>query len=350
MKKLLYIIPIIAIAAIIIIKLKSNKNEAQKKVYHFNKEQTITVQADTLKWQLANTENFFTGTFEPNKETKLSAETQGKINTIYVDAGSFVRRGQPVIKLDDALLKLQLQSIDVQIEGLETDVKRYTILSNADAIQGVQLEKAVLGLKSAKVQRSTLLEQINKSTITSPFDGIVTMKLTEIGAFAAPGTPLLQITDIHQLRFTVNMPESDLSLFKTNQTYSVKSDVYPDLHFPGKIILIGSKSNVANSYPVQFLVANTADLTIKSGMFGKVLVSTIKNKESLIINSSAIVGSGVQPQVYLIKDGKAVLQNIVILNRIQNKVIVKSGLKEGDVIITNGFINLFDGANVFIKN
>ena len=350
MKKLLYIIPIIAIAAIIIIKLKSNKNEAQKKVYHFNKEQTITVQADTLKWQLANTENFFTGTFEPNKETKLSAETQGKINTIYVDAGSFVRRGQPVIKLDDALLKLQLQSIDVQIEGLETDVKRYTILSNADAIQGVQLEKAVLGLKSAKVQRSTLLEQINKSTITAPFDGIVIMKLTEIGAFAAPGIPLLQITDIHQLRFTVNVPESDLSLFKTNQMYSVKSDVYPDLHFSGKIILIGSKSNVANSYPVQFLVANTADLTIKSGMFGKVLVSTKGSKESLIINSSAIVGSGVQPQVYLIKDGKAVLQNIVILNRTQNKVIVKSGLKEGDVIITNGFINLFDGANVFIKN
>ena len=50
-------------------------------------------------------------------------------------------------------MKLQLQTIEVQIEGLEDDVKRYTILTEADAVQGVQLEKARLGLKSAKVQR-----------------------------------------------------------------------------------------------------------------------------------------------------------------------------------------------------
>ncbi len=48
-------------------------------------------------------------------------------NSIYVDAGSYVKRGQPLIKLDDALLRLQIQSVAVQIEGLETDVKRYTV-------------------------------------------------------------------------------------------------------------------------------------------------------------------------------------------------------------------------------
>ena len=349
MKKLLYIIPILAIVAIVIFKLKSNKKEAQEKIYQYDKEQPINVQADTIRLQIDNAANFFTGTFEPNKETRLSAETQGKINAIYVDAGNAVRTGQTLIKLDDALLKLQLQSVNVQIEGLEADVKRFTILANADAIQGVQLEKAELGLKSAKVQRSSLLEQIKKTTITSPFNGIVTMKLSEVGAFAAPGIPLLQLTDINQLRFTVNVPESDLNLFKTNQTYPVKADAYPELNLSGKNILIGSKGNLGNSFPVQFLVPNTADKKLKSGMFGKVIIGTAGNKESLIIPASAIVGSEMEPQVYLVKNGKAVLQKITISTRFQNKAVVEKGLTAGDIIITGGFINLFDGANVNIK-
>jgi membrane fusion protein (multidrug efflux system) len=49
------------------------------------------------------------------------------------------------------------------------------------------------------------------------------------------------------------------------------------------------------------------------------------------------------------KNGKAVLQNITISKKIQNKAVVLSGLNEGDVIVTNGFINLFDGANVTVK-
>lgn len=107
--------------------------------------------------------------------------------------GSSVKVGQALIQLDNSLLKLQLQSVEVQIKGLEADVKRYTVLANAEAIQGVQLEKSHLALKSANVQKATLLEQINKTTIKSPFNGIVTAKMTEEGAFAAPGMPLCRL-------------------------------------------------------------------------------------------------------------------------------------------------------------
>jgi hypothetical protein len=51
----------------------------------------------------------------------------------------------------------------------------------------------------------------------------------------------------------------------------------------------------------------------------------------------------------LVKNGKSVIQNISISKNIQNKVVVSSGLKEGDVMVTNGFINLYDGANIIVK-
>jgi len=348
-KRIIYILVILVPILLVVFKLKWNKEVTQSKVYHYDKEQAINVQADTIKLESVNDAYNYSGTFEPNKESKISAEVQGKINRVFVDIGSIVTKGQSMVLLDNSLLKLQLQSVNVQIEGLQADVDRYKILTDADAIQGVQLEKAALGLKSAQVQRATLFEQISKSTIRAPFYGVVTAKLSEEGAFAAPGVPLLQITNISNLKFTINVPENDLSQFYLNQKYTITTDAYPTLSLEGKVTMIGSKANTGNSFPVQFTVNNTSDLKIKSGMFGKVQLNNSSQKKGIIIPISAIVSSANHTQVYLIQNGKSILQNIDISKKIQNKAVVSSGLNEGDLIVTGGFINLFDGANVKVN-
>jgi RND family efflux transporter MFP subunit len=349
-KKIIYIVVALALIVFTVIRLKSNKETTQRRVYQYDKETPISIQDDNITLKDVNAEYSYTGSFEPNKETKISAEIQGKINSLLVDVGSSVKTGQGLIQLDNSLLKLQHQSIEVQIEGLEADVKRYTVLANADAIQGVQLEKTELALKSAKIQKATLLEQINKTTIKSPFNGIVTAKMTEEGAFAAPGIPLLQITDISKLKFTINLPEQQLNQFNLGQTSKLTADAMPNIVFSGEVSMIGSKANIGNSYPIQFIVGNTPDLKIKSGMSGSVVISNKDQQKQIMIASSAIVGTNIKPQVYIVKQGKAILCDITISKRIGNKVIVDKGLTEGDVIVTNGFINLFDGANVSIKN
>lgn len=350
MKKIIWIIAGVAVVGMMMFKLLSNKKTTENRIYQYDKEKPISVSVDTIRLQNFVDAGNYTGTFEPNKETKISADIQGKINAVLVDVGSYVSKGQTLIQLDNSLLKLQLQTVEVQIEGLEDDVNRYTILTEADAVQGVQLEKARLGLKSAKIQRATLLEQISKTSIKAPFNGIVTAKLNEEGGFAAPGVPLLQITDISTLRFTVNVPENDLVKFQSNQTYKINADVFPDISLSGKISMIGSKANMGNSFPIQFQVANTKQLDIKSGMFGKVSLSESKQEQGMLIPTSAIIEENGKAKVYLIKNGKAVLQTIITSRNVGNKTIVTSGLNENDIIVTNGFINLFDGANISIKN
>lgn len=350
MKKIIWIIAGVAVVGMMMFKLLSNKKTTENRIYQYDKEKPISVSVDTIRLQNFVDAGNYTGTFEPNKETKISADIQGKINAVLVDVGSYVSKGQTLIQLDNSLLKLQLQTVEVQIEGLEDDVKRYTILTEADAVQGVQLEKARLGLKSAKVQRATLLEQINKTSVKAPFNGVVTAKLNEEGGFAAPGAPLLQITDISTLRFTINIPESDLVQFQSNQSYKISTDVFPDISLSGKISMIGSKANMGNSFPIQFQVANTKNLSIKSGMFGKVSLSETKQEQGILIPTSAIIEENGIAKVYVIKNGKAVLQAITTSKTIGNKTLVSSGLNENDIIVTNGFINLFDGANISIKN
>ena len=348
--KIIYIVVALALIVFTVIRLKNNKETTRKRIYQYNKETPVSVQVDSLKLEFADDEYSYTGSFEPNKETKISAEIQGKINSLLVDLGSNVKVGQALIQVDNSLLKLQLQSVEVQIEGFEADVKRYTVLANAEAIQGVQLEKSHLALKSAIVQKATILEQINKTTIKSPFNGIVTAKMTEEGAFAAPGIPLLQITDISKLKFTINLPEQKMNQFNIGQMNQLTVDAFPEIILKGEVYMIGSKANIGNSFPVQFLVGNTTDLKIKSGMSGSVLVTNTNEQKQIIIPSSSIVGTNIKPQVYKVEQNKATLSDITISKRIGNKVIIEKGLKEGDVIVTNGFINLFDGANVSVKN
>ena len=85
-------------------------------------------------------------------------------------------------------------------------------------------------------------------------------------------------------------------------------------------------------------------------MFGKAIIKDASNAPRLTIPASAIVGSDIQPQVYVIDQGKARLHNIGIAERRGGIAVIHSGLKEGDIVITNGLINLFNGANVSIKN
>lgn len=275
-----YLIPaiiLISIFAGIVFKLKSNKKTAQERIYQFDKSEVVPFKNDSTVLALPNTADGalqLTGTFEPYRDTKISAELQGKINRVFVDAGSIISQGETLIQLDNALLQLQLQSIDVQIQGFQADVNRYSILAKADAVQGIQLEKAELGLKSAQIQQATVQEQINKTTIKAPFGGVVTAKLSEAGAFAAPGVPLVQIIDISKLKFTINVPEKDLKHFQMGRNYTIVADAYPDTKLSGRVIMIGSKANIGNSFPVQFLVQNLKNQALKAGMFGNITIQT----------------------------------------------------------------------------
>lgn len=348
-RKIIYIAIVLAIAVFIVFKLKSNKENSEKRVYQYDKEKPVNVQTLKVSFGIPENEYVYSGTFEPEKESKISADFQGKVNGVFVGVGSYVKKGQTLIQLDNALLKLQLQSTEIQIEGLETDVKRFTVLAQADAIQGVQLEKAELGLKTAKVQKATLLEQIKKTSVIAPFSGFITAKLTEEGAFAAPGMPLIQITDISTLNFTIHVPENKLAQFHAGQTFPVSADVYPGLSLTGKVVMVGSKANPGNSYPVQLAVKNTNDSRIKSGMFGKVRVKTGRNEKRIAVPASVVVGNGIQPQIYVVKNDRARLQNITISERLEDKIIISEGISDGDRIVTSGFINLFDGASVTLK-
>ena len=138
MKKAIYIIASVTILALLGIWLFSNKKTAENKVYRLDKHEAVLISTDTAFERNLSDEISYTGTFEPFREGKVMAESQGKIISFNAELGDNIIAGQIVAQFDNELLKLQLEAADVQIEGYEKDLQRYTVLAQSDAVQGVQ--------------------------------------------------------------------------------------------------------------------------------------------------------------------------------------------------------------------
>ncbi len=348
-KNILNILILIALIVLIVLKLTENKKIAESRVYHYDPEKPILIHAQKIQAKPLVITKDFTGNFIADKDGKINADVQGKIIGLYVKEGDKVKKGQLLIKLDPTLLYSKKRALDAKVKGLEDDVKRYEVLAKADAIQAVKLEKAKLGLKAAIAERKSVIEQINKTKIYAPYSGQITMKFTELGSFAAPGMPLLQLTKIDKLQFGINVSEDDLDLFTKNQEYPISVDALSGQKVKGKLSMIGSKANRSNDFPVRFDVKNINKNEIKAGMFGNVQVTKNYGKNAIVIPATAIQGSQNDAKVYIVENNKAKLRNVIIQKHIGNDVLIKEGIKPGDIIVTSGFINLFDGANVIIK-
>lgn len=346
MKKIITIVVLTGLVGITIFQLMKNKAHSEAIVFHYDKDKTIKVDFITAKVSNMDTRQTIDGNFMANREVKLNADIQGKIEAVRVDLGSEVKKGEILIELDNSLLKLQLESVKIQVKDLEKDFERYRILTEADAIQKAKLDKIQLQLQSAIIQRRTIEEQINKTTIRAPFDGTITQKFVEIGAFAAPGVPLLQLSQMNVLRFTAFVAEGEVNEFALNDTVSLKADQYPKVTFSGKVVAIGSKANPASRYPVEIEVGNKKDFPIRAGMFGQVILDKKTEKSGIVLPLSVIQGQLDEAQVYVVKADKAVLVPVEILSVEGATVLVGEGLLAGDKIISRGFVNLFDGVNV----
>lgn len=348
-KKGIYTIILLLLAAITVIKLRNNKEITENRSFRYDSNKPVGVKALVVREEPVSQSRSYTGFFEARKETRISADVQGRIVRMTVEQGDIVGTDQVLVLLDKTLPELQLKSINVQIEGLENDLKRYSLLKEADAIQGVQLEKTGLALQAARIQQMTIEQQIERTSVRAPFRGVVTARLSEAGAYAAPGIPLLQISDISSLKLSINVPERDLKYFTPGTVCDVTADALPGTRFSGKVIMSGSKSNPGNSFPVQLLVENTPDLALKSGMFGRVTLLTANSAPGILLPAIAISGTNIHPKVFSIANGKAMLKDITISDRIGNMVLVSSGLSDGEQVVTGGFINLSDGTPVEIK-
>ena len=349
MKKSIIILVIISALLVTIWVLINNKAKVNAKVYNRDPNEKILVTSTKVTRQNLFEDKKYIGTVTASRDNRIASETSGKVIYVGVKEGDVIGTGHVIAKVDDTMLQLQLEAAEVQLESIMLDVKRYENLTKGDAIPAVQLEKTNIQRRSSEIQIKTLKEQIARTTIVSPYSGVVSAKSFDLGTVLGPGVPLLQLTDIGNLKLNLKIPEKEITRFKMGMHTEITCDVYPGATYDGVVTMIGEKGDEAHNFPAELTIRNTKVNPMRPGMFGSVQIGNTVSQSSIAIPVIALIGTIKEPQVYKIENGKAYLKNLTIGITTNEYLEVVSGLNEGDEIVTVGQVNLYDGAPISVN-
>ncbi|MNJ86208.1 Multidrug resistance protein MdtA precursor [compost metagenome] len=346
MKRVIIIVIVaVVLVGVIVAKLMSNKKEVEAKVFINDVNAAVLVKTSSPGMHSFESSLSFLGTFEPARQNTIGSDANGKLVSIRFEEGDLVKQGQLLAKVDDDLLQLQLETAEVGLEGQRNDDKRYSNLEKENAVSGVQVEKTRLGVRSGELQKKQIQKQIKSTSITAPYSGVITKKMIDLGSFVGNGTPLFELTDISSLKLTVNVPERDVLKFKLGQEVIIRADIYGVRDFPGKITNISVVADKAHNFKVQITVPNPKR-ELMAGMYGSVRLKNNASVTALSVPRIALVGSSKNPQVYVVRDGKAHLTSFTAGTSDGNYIEVVDGIKKEDIIVVKGQVNLQDKTNV----
>lgn len=345
MKRIIFIsIGVLALLALTITKLFSNAKEAKKKIYIHDMQAAVLVQTSHPAMHTFESSFSYLGSFEAMHQNNICSEGSGKLTELLVKDGDHVSRGQVIAKLDNELILLQIETAKLNIAQLKNDNSRFSNLRKEQAVSSMEAEKMELALKTAEVQLKQLQKQLKSTLVLAPFSGVVTKKIADLGSMVMPGSPIIELTDISQLKLSISVPERDITKIKRGQNVNVYVDAL-STSIPGSIYSISVQADALHNFKVQVLVKNPAN-QILAGMYGTATIDNNQKQSALSVPRKAIIGSTKNPQVFVVQNGKAHLSAFSPGIADGNYLEVVSGLTTKDEIVIKGQVNLEDKMNI----
>ena len=316
-----------------------------------------------------------------SKQVTLMAKLPAEVKKVPVVEGQFVRKGEPLVILDDKEYQLAmkqalaqreaakagLKAAEVAFENASSTLKRFSTLKGKEAVPDNDYEKVETGYKAAMAQLDVARAQVKLAEVAveaartnleytvvrAPFDGVVGTIMVDEGTRiqVMPPTPLLVFADISELKVVGAVVDRELGLVKEGMECEVFVDTVLDAPIQGKINridpILDPKTRAANVY----VLIQNPDMKLRPFMSARIRLKG-KPKKALSVPDDSIIRpdlGGAKGFVFVIKDGIARRQEIETGLREGAYFEVVSGLEEGVLIVRGGQTTLVDGQKVEVK-
>ena len=288
------------------------------------------------------------GSLRSDESLQIASEVPGRIAEILFKEGEDVKAGDVLVKLDDALVRAEVEDAKARLTLAQSNYDRAQSLSKSGSGTERTLDESTSALEIAKAAVQLAETKLSKLSLTAPFPGRVGLRTMSVGAYATPGTPIVNLEKIDQLKLDFRVPETVLTQVSVDQDVELRVDALPGRTFPGKIYAIDPQVDVnGRSLHIRARVANP-DLSLLPGLFARVIIKGLEERPVVRVAESAIVSRGQDKFVYSIVGGKAKENKVQLGRRRAGEVEILEGLEAGTQIITSGQMNLRDGAPVEI--
>ncbi len=328
-----------------------------------------------------------TGSFFAREQSTLSVKVPGPLETMSVDIGSAVKKGDRLAQIDRKDYELRVRQAKATLaqararlglsqEGDQDDIdpektppvqQAKAVLEEAtrnrervkqltkekiaaqseldtveaayrvalgkyqDSLQDVRERQALLVQRRVEVSQAE--KQLVDTTIYAPFDGIIQQRRASPGEFLEIGTPLLTIAAVDPLRLHLEIPERESTQVAPGQPIRIRveGNTNPIAAHIDRVSPMLSETN--RMLIVESDVASTPGL--KPGLFAQAEIVISTNDPALVIPESAITSFVGLEKAFVVAEGKALEKSISTGRRRNGVVEIRSGLKQGDIVILN---------------
>lgn len=283
-----------------------------------------------------------TGTVRANRDVTVSAEEAGVVREILAAEGAAVAAGDPLIRIDDRILRSQVAEAEARASLAGETWERRRRLFEED---GVGSELAYLEARyqaeQAGASLAALRERLARTTVTAPIPGILERREVEVGAMVSPGAPVARIVEIDPVRVTGGVPERYAADVKLGSEAVVSFDVLAGETYGGRVDYVGATVNPRNrTFEAELRLPNPG-LAIKPEMVANIEILTGTIPGAIVVPQESLVRAEEGFVAFVVgSNGSgaevAELREVTLGPSQRDQVVVEDGLRRGDRLIVLG--------------
>ncbi len=311
----------------------------------------------------------YPGTIVPLVEVELRAELNGYITGIFVKDGQAVKKGQALYEVDRSRYQATYRQLEAQVQiakanlaRVSKDVERYNRLSEQDAIAKQRVDYALADQQTASSQvaaaeanLANAATDLARSVIKAPMAGTIGIAPVRLGSLVTAGSTLINtISAPDPIAVDLAIGEQEIQRFvryqqsppaKNDSTFTLILPGGSAYKFGGRVVAIDRAVDPqTGTLKVRISFPNPAN-ELRAGMNCSVKVLNQDAGNLLTIPTKSLTEQLGEFYVYVVGDSNKVSQRRVdIGSRFEEKVVIREGLKEGEVIVSDGVQNLRQGA------
>jgi membrane fusion protein (multidrug efflux system) len=319
------------------------KSDTSKKEIKIIEITTIPVKAQTFKTYIE-----VQGRIDADENVSLSSEIPGTITKINVKVGDEVSKGQVLAETDTRAIQQQMSDLQTSLDFASQVFEKQKKLWDEKIGTEIQYLQAKNTKESLEKKMSTMQEQLRMSKIISPINGNVDAVNVKIGQAIAPGIPAIGVINFNNLKVKADVAESYASRIKTGNEVRI---VFPDMNdsLTSKVNYASRAINaMTRTFNVEVILDNKKEY--HPNMVAVLKINDYQSATPQLIVAEKYIQKGANESFIMIaENGKAVKKSITINHQYNGNAEITSGLKDGDLIITEGYDLVNDGDAIKIK-
>lgn len=286
------------------------------------------------------------GKLEAAESVIISPEVSGKIDRIAVKANQEVKKGQLLIQLNDDKASAAIKEAQAYLNDEKRKLKEFQRLAKKNAITQTEIDGQKASVDIAQARLEAANANLSDLHISAPFSGTVGFIDFSRGKMVNVGTELLTLDNLSLMQLDLQVPERYLSMLSTGMKVDAMSQAWGKTVFSGKVVGIDSRINAETLNLRIRIEFPNKDLKMKPGMLMAAELD-FPAINAPIIPVQALEYSGTKRYVYVIGDDNKVTRTQVTLGaRVENRVVIESGLEIGQDIVVQGLVNMREGVTV----